>query len=272
MKKMILVSLLATTVFSGCGSAPKAVIPDGSNRIPINQERELDSLQTRNKQEIQFERDKTIYERQIEALTRQVESVKQALITMQMNLENNFYSRDGKRKAATAIHAQEVQKIADENYDKAYLLQQRGNAKIIQSEAPRAAPGIINTPQIASFEQTGNTSIFRFFYGTGKSDLPLTPENQNKLIAMAKLATAIQINAYTDSATDDRTNQNIAKLRSDKAAKYLISQGINKDIINANSFSSGYFIVDNSPAIGKLLNRRTEITLTFNASNSTAAM
>jgi len=87
----------------------------------------------------------------------------------------------------------------------------------------------------------------------------LAPGQQEKLV----------VNGYTDSAAVGpalqkqgvSSNQILSELRADAVMKYMISQGVQPELVSAQGFGEADPVASNDTAQGRAQNRRVEITL-----------
>jgi outer membrane protein OmpA-like peptidoglycan-associated protein len=101
-------------------------------------------------------------------------------------------------------------------------------------------------------------------FATGKADL-----NQDAKIALAKLSGIVinypslklAIGGYTDSTGSADFNQTLSQKRADAVMAYLMSQGVNSDIMGAEGYGPSNPVADNSTAAGRQKNRRVEIVV-----------
>jgi chemotaxis protein MotB len=87
----------------------------------------------------------------------------------------------------------------------------------------------------------------------------LAPTQQNHLI----------VSGYTDNAPIGpalkqegvTTNQELSQKRADAVMQYLISQGVQPDLISAQGFGEASPVASNDTAQGRAQNRRVELSL-----------
>jgi chemotaxis protein MotB len=92
-----------------------------------------------------------------------------------------------------------------------------------------------------------------------KMALQLAPTQQNKLV----------VNGYTDNAPIGpalmqegvTSNQVLSQKRAEAVMQYLISKGLNPNLVSAHGFGEPDPIASNDTAQGRAQNRRVEITL-----------
>lgn len=87
----------------------------------------------------------------------------------------------------------------------------------------------------------------------------LAPTQQNKIL----------VNGYTDNAPIGpalqaqgiTTNIELSQKRADTVMAYLISQGLNANLVEAHGYGDAHPVASNSTAKGRSANRRVELTL-----------
>jgi chemotaxis protein MotB len=87
----------------------------------------------------------------------------------------------------------------------------------------------------------------------------LAPTQQNHLV----------VSGYTDNApigprlrqAGVTSNQELSQKRADAVLQYLISQGVNPDLVSAQGFGDANPVAPNDTAEGRLQNRRVELSL-----------
>lgn len=94
----------------------------------------------------------------------------------------------------------------------------------------------------------------------------LTKSNKRDLDLLAKQllenkSTHISIEGYTDNVGVDSLNQKLSEERANSVLSYLLSKGINKDLLSTKGFGSKYPIASNLNEKGRIKNRRVEIRI-----------
>jgi chemotaxis protein MotB len=87
----------------------------------------------------------------------------------------------------------------------------------------------------------------------------LAPSQQNKLV----------VNGYTDNAPIGpelarrgvTSNQILSQKRAEAVRDYMISQGVQTDLVSARGYGDANPVASNTTAAGRAQNRRVEITL-----------
>jgi len=89
------------------------------------------------------------------------------------------------------------------------------------------------------------------------------PDNElvTILIPAAKAASAITLGGRTDSVKASKADHWIAQERAENAKAYLVSKGVNSEIITINHLPEGDFLLPPDPQSSKQVNRRVEIEI-----------
>ncbi len=101
-------------------------------------------------------------------------------------------------------------------------------------------------------------------FNSGSSKLTLNGQNALKILAQdlrGQNVQSIRIVGHTDSIGSERSNLALSYARANAVANYLVSQGINRQIINTQGLGETQPIADNRTERGRALNRRVEITV-----------
>ncbi len=101
-------------------------------------------------------------------------------------------------------------------------------------------------------------------FATGKADL-----NQDAKIALARLSGIVlnypslhlAIGGYTDTTGSADFNQTLSQKRADAVMAYLMTQGLNSDVMSAQGYGPSNPVADNTTAAGRQKNRRVEIVI-----------
>ena len=102
----------------------------------------------------------------------------------------------------------------------------------------------------------------------------MSPEGQQIIARMAvKLAPSQQNKIVVDGYTDNTpiglelrrqgitSNQELSQKRADNVMQYIVSQGVNQDLISAKGWGDADPVASNATAQGRAQNRRVELTL-----------
>lgn len=105
--------------------------------------------------------------------------------------------------------------------------------------------------------------LSNLFFETGKYTL-----DKNSKTELNKLATLIrqnilkvEISGHTDNVGTAKDNENLSAKRAESVCNYLISQGINKNLLVAKGFGASQPVGDNTTEEGRKNNRRIEIKI-----------
>lgn len=221
----ITIALSILTVFvGGCSSVPKPVIPDGSNRTPVNTQVKIDDYSARTAEENANYRERTALARQVEALNRQMAEMKLSMM------------------AATANNAD-----GQTSTPKARPVSQQG-------KAPAIAIGNTETMEVRD-----QAIVFRVVHPFAQTAFHPSDTFQKSLIKAAHDSRQIEIRGRTDSNVDDDANRQIALERALKARLFLVKHGVHPRKIRISYLASGGFLVDNATEEGRSRNRRVEV-------------
>lgn len=113
----------------------------------------------------------------------------------------------------------------------------------------------------APIASSRRASEFLIRFRNNSDELTLKPAEAVTLLELSKKATGIAVTGYTDSAIPNAGSVRLAKARAVAAAKYLISNGVEKSKISMSFKPAGGFIADNSTKEGRDKNRRVEIEI-----------
>lgn len=72
---------------------------------------------------------------------------------------------------------------------------------------------------------------------------------------------SLKVEGYTDSIGSDEYNQKLSEQRADTVRQYLVSQGINQDIISSVGYGKQYPVASNDTSSGRAMNRRVDIVV-----------
>ena len=102
----------------------------------------------------------------------------------------------------------------------------------------------------------------------------MSPEAQQTIAKLAKTLAPYQtnhlnVNGYTDNtpigpalaARGVTTNMILSQKRADTVMQYMISQGVNPNMVSAHGFGEADPVASNDTAAGRAQNRRVEITI-----------
>ncbi|MBY0365121.1 MAG: OmpA family protein [Burkholderiaceae bacterium] len=228
MKKTLIAASIAIA-FAGCSSVPKPVVPDGSDRQPINSQAKIDDYKTRTAEETANYNERTALTRQVDSLNKQMAELKTYLLMMQMEKDTAPKARPVSPQAAPA-----------------------------PAKVKAAAPQVVGDGG-ESIEVRDQSVIFRVSHPFGKTEFGPSPELQEKLLKAAREAQHIDIRGRTDAAHDNPIDRDIALQRALRARRFLIANGVEPSKIRWSSLASGGYVADNKTIEGRSKNRRVEI-------------
>ncbi len=243
--KFIVKNIIAISTFgtlTACSSAPKNAMPDGNNRLPINNYPYVAHA---------YEQDKAL-----ESANRQYELAVNAKIR---GLEEEIHRLQA--------YIQELKQPTPVLKDGPPISATPASTIIQVGSAPMV-PITIHSPYFAdgkmvkAIEVNSDSIIFRVTEEFAKSEFKPALDLKDKLIKAAGEGKSIEIRGRTDSAYASPINKIIARQRANNARIFLLSNGIGADNIRTTYLAAGAFVVDNSTPEGRALNRRVEIEVT----------
>jgi outer membrane protein OmpA-like peptidoglycan-associated protein len=233
---------LAVAIAAGlvaCSSPPKAVVPDGSSRKPVNSEARITEYRAQNAQDQEATTQRALLERQLAALQSELAGLKAYLVQL----------------TAVAEHNASLQPRRPEPAAKS----------LDQAKARRPMFFIGNTPapvlaaENESFEVRRNAVVFRVTQPFARAEFNPSPAFEKELLRLARLSERIEIRGRTDSWTDNPADRSIAQSRAVRAREFLVANGIEAGKIRTTFQASGGYLADNATPTGRALNRRVEI-------------
>lgn len=123
---------------------------------------------------------------------------------------------------------------------------------------PPASPSVKPTPLESSKVSFNADALFDFDKTTLKSQGKLSLDNLILIIKNISIETIISI-GHTDSVGTDTYNKNLSLRRAEAVKSYLISKGMNKDLIYTEGKGESKPIATNKTSDGRKKNRRVEI-------------
>lgn len=244
-KTIIALAVACAFALAGCSSVPTPVVPNGSDRQPINSQAKIEDYKARTAEETANYNERTALSRQVDSLNKQVAELKTYLLMMQME-------RDTNRPKAQPVS------------------QSAAPARL--TPAPTQSLG--NGGE--SIEVREQAVVFRVTHPFGKTDFTASTELQEKLLKAAREAKHIDIRGRTDAAYDNPIDRDIALQRALRARRFLIANGIDAGKIRWSSLGAGGYVADNKTMEGRAKNRRVEIetmdldTSAFNSNGQAA--
>jgi len=215
---------------------PKPVVPDGSERGPINSTANIADYQARTAEETVNFNERTALGRQVDALNRQVAEVTASVTSLREQIASL-------RPAAPDAKAMALPPTRP------------GRGITIASSAPPrtmiAAGGEI--------EVRDQSVIFRVTHPFARVEFEPSPELEARLLQATAAAKHIEIRGRTDADAENPVDEAIALQRALHARAFLVGKGIEPGKIRLNYMAAGGNIVENKTKSGRAENRRVEI-------------
>jgi outer membrane protein OmpA-like peptidoglycan-associated protein len=229
-RSCVLIGTAVTTALAiaACSSHNKLVTPSGKNRVAVNSPDSLSHYQDLVARQDAIRLEKSEQERKLEALSRQVEALKEYIVT-----------HDKVAPGALPAPTSEEPPPAPKR----------------QPGPSHSGSGVAQAMQVLGPERV----IFRVNHAVGHTEF-IPPESiQADLLKAAKAAKRITIRGRTDATQPDDVETRIALGRAHHAKSYLVDNGVDASKIQVRFLASGGFIADDSTPAGRALNRRVEI-------------
>lgn len=226
---VICLAVTGAIAVSGCSSVPKPVVPDGSERTPVNTSAAIQNYQARTAEETASAAERTVLSRQVDGLNRQVAELKAYMMMMQMDVDQNRPKPPATRQGvapATPVEGK-VQPIGANKNE--------------------------------TVEIRDQALIFRVSQGFAKTDFTPSSELQAQMLKAAREAKHIEIRGRTDADHDNAIDRDIAMLRALRARRFLLNNGISPYKIKWSYIAAGGYVANNRTQEGKAKNRRVEI-------------
>lgn len=230
---------------AACSSPPKPLMPDGSNRVEVNDPARVAAYQRYSMNETQRLAEQRALQEETTALRRQVDQL-QSLMKIMIALPQK---QEGTATPPAPSAAPQVIKPAAPAAPAA-----------TREQVGRAPVGGTLVRDYAR-EETPNGEIFRVFHNVGASTFAPDEVTSQRLVAAARAGSSIEIHGRTDSAVIDEANQRVALARAVSARAWLVERGVSPSKIRTRYQSAGSFLADNSNDEGRALNRRVEIAI-----------
>lgn len=225
---VICLAVTGALAVSACSSIPKPVIPDGSERTPVNTTAVIQDYQARTAEETANASERTALSRQVDGLNRQVAELKAYMMMMQMDADQN------RPKASTNRQGVAPATVVE------------GNVQTIGAKGE-------------TVEIREQSLIFRVSQGFAKTDFKPSNELQAQMLKAAREAKHIEIRGRTDADHDNVIDRDIAMLRALRARRFLLNNGISPYKIKWSYIAAGGYVANNRTPQGKAKNRRVEI-------------
>ena len=108
-----------------------------------------------------------------------------------------------------------------------------------------------------------NLNVINF--ASGSAQIPADSDEYLNRVAVALKAapagTALEIAGHTDNTGDSASNMTLSQQRAEAVRAYLISQGVNGDMLVAKGYGDSKPVASNDTDEGKFHNRRIEFSL-----------
>jgi len=142
------------------------------------------------------------------------------------------------------------------------IIVQRPKPRVVYKPAPR----VIHKPKPAAplYKTVHKTLSGGSHFNSGSSQLTLNGRTSLNRLAQdlrGQNIWSIRIVGHTDSIGSNRSNLALSYARANAVANYLVSQGVNRQVINTQGLGETQPIADNRTERGRALNRRVEITV-----------
>lgn len=233
--KWTLLALAVAGAMAACSSPSKVVVPDGSNRKPVNSEARIADYRVRTGEEQAAFVERSALMRQVASLAKEIASLK----TYVLQLSEFAASNASSHVPRSVLPASAVG--------------QPSKARIRKSiDAPVAG-------RSESFEIRDDAVVFRVTHPFAKVDFKPSPEFKEVLLRSARLCTRIDIRGRTDATVDDPADRTIAQGRALRARSFLVGNGIDPKKLHVSYLASGDRLASNATVAGRALNRRVEI-------------
>jgi outer membrane protein OmpA-like peptidoglycan-associated protein len=213
---------------AACSSASKLVIPNGKQRVAVNTPESISRYRDLVARHDEMRLEKSDLQRKYEALTQQVEALKQYIVT----------------------------------HDKQSPVVAPSPGSSIEPPLPRPHSLPVRRPvqggkamQVLAPDRI----LFRVNHAVGHTEFSPPEDMQAELLKAAKAAKVITIRGRTDATQADDLEARIALGRAVHARTYLVENGVETSKIRLRFLAAGGFIADDSTAAGRALNRRVEI-------------
>ena len=233
-RKLLALAMAGAWPLAGCSSVPNPVVPDGSNRAPINSPAKIEDYKARTAEETANTNERTALAREMEGLNRQVAALKASLLMLQADAEANRPQRPRARPVAQAVEPASVRPAPVEGVERV----DEGGETI---------------------EVREQSVVFRVTHPFGKTEFKPSAVLEGQLLKAAREAKHIEIRGRTDAAFDNAINRDIASQRALFARRFLVSHGVAPSKIRRTTMAAGGNVADNKTIEGRAKNRRVEI-------------
>jgi outer membrane protein OmpA-like peptidoglycan-associated protein len=167
----------------------------------------------------------------------------------------------------TATTQQELEKSREQLNAE---IQRRKEAEEAEQKALAALQNVKNDSRGMVVTVPGNIS-----FASGKAKLlPPARAQLSQVAAALKQGSAdskIVVEGYTDSTGSPQTNQELSQQRAEAVRQALVAEGVPAERVSAVGYGESRPVADNSSAEGRATNRRVEIVVQHNGTNSKSA-
>jgi outer membrane protein OmpA-like peptidoglycan-associated protein len=249
--------LLVAFILSACSSPPKPAVPDGSNRVMINDPERIAALQKQVAQERAALMESNILKAELAAVKIQLDEMR--------SIVRSALTLPPAPAASAPQSALPIDPKAGPQLDSAKPQSSRksskANLKVSYFLSKESISIALDSLPEKSFETLPSGAMVRVFHPLGKTQFEPGADLAKILLDSAHKADAISIRGLTDSVKVDDINRQIARERAVNAWHWLVEHGVNPALIRTRYHSAGKFLAANNNAIGRALNRRSEIEL-----------
>jgi outer membrane protein OmpA-like peptidoglycan-associated protein len=145
------------------------------------------------------------------------------------------------------------------------------NTRILATESSRLAESATGALQrfarqqaqtaaaLAPTSASAGNAIFTIRFAFARSDVALSADNTEALLAVARTAPLIVLRGRTDGTADTPAESRMARERAGAVMAFLIQGGVDAARIRATYQPIGDPVGDNTTAAGRSLNRRVEV-------------
>ena len=224
-------AVAAALALAACASKNKLITPNGKERVAINTPASLAKYQDIVTRQDEMTLEKSDLQRKVELLSAQVATLKAYVVD---------HERKDKAENGPALPITEPPKP--------------------NPTPPPAAPMKNVGTNAAETVVVGPDRItFRVSHDVGHTAFEPTAALEEELLKAAAAAKSISIRGRTDATVADEVETRIALDRAVHARQFLLANGVDAAKIKTWYRAAGGFVVDNSSAEGRAVNRRVEI-------------
>jgi outer membrane protein OmpA-like peptidoglycan-associated protein len=226
-RPVLLLAALVTGLLAACGSAPKAIVPDGSHRRDINTPGRINEYRYTGSTDIADPPRPSGERRRIEALEMQVAALYKAMLTVS---DTSRFAPPPRPQGCAVTSAP------------------------ASAEADAACPA-----PCERIELRPRSVVFHITFGLGTADFKPTQFLRRTLLKVTADSPRIEVRGRTDADKAGRADALLALQRAQSARQFLIRQGIDPARIHTSALAAGGRVADNDSEAGRAQNRRVEI-------------